>query len=63
MTRPAGRLLLQFGAAGDDVGGGRRRCARWIEQHGVPQTLYTDWKNVYVRRPTEAERCGGEPRR
>jgi transposase len=28
----------------------------WIEQHGIPQALYTDWKNVYVRRPTEAER-------
>jgi transposase len=23
---------------------------RWIEQHGVPLALYTDWKNVYARR-------------
>jgi transposase len=31
----------------------------WIEQHGIPQALYTDWKNVYARRPTEAERDTG----
>jgi transposase len=28
----------------------------WIETHGIPQALYTDWKNVYVRQPTEEER-------
>jgi transposase len=28
----------------------------WIEQYGVPLALYTDWKNVYVRAATEAER-------
>jgi transposase len=32
---------------------------RWIEQHGVPRALYTDWKNVYVRVPTEEERVTG----
>jgi transposase len=32
----------------------------WVEQHGVPQALYTDWKNVYVRKPSEAERLAGE---
>ena len=32
---------------------------RWIEQHGVPHALYTDWKNVYVRAATEAERAAG----
>jgi len=32
----------------------------WIEQYGVPQALYTDWKNVYKRQPTEAERLRGE---
>jgi transposase len=32
---------------------------RWIEQHGVPLALYTDWKNVYVRAATEAERGAG----
>jgi transposase len=28
----------------------------WIEAYGSPQALYTDWKNVYVRLPTEEER-------
>lgn len=28
----------------------------WIETYGIPQALYTDWKNVYVRPPTEEER-------
>lgn len=27
----------------------------WIETYGIPQALYTDWKNVYVRPPTEEE--------
>jgi hypothetical protein len=33
------------------------RC--WIENHGVPQALYTDWKNVYVREPTSKEILNG----
>lgn len=33
---------------------------RWIEKYGVPRALYTDWKNVYVREATEAERLAGE---
>jgi len=33
---------------------------RWIERYGVPQGLYTDWKNVYVREPTAKERVTGE---
>ena len=32
---------------------------RWIEQYGVPLALYTDWKNIYVRAATEAERAAG----
>lgn len=32
----------------------------WIAQHGVPLALYTDWKNVYVRAATEAERAAGQ---
>lgn len=31
----------------------------WIEQHGVPLALYTDWKNVYVRAPTPGEQAAG----
>lgn len=33
---------------------------RWIEQYGVPQALYTDWKTVYVRQATEAEKEAGK---
>jgi transposase len=32
---------------------------RWIEQHGVPLALYTDWKNVYVRAATATEQAAG----
>ncbi len=36
----------------------------WIEKHGIPRALYTDWKNVYKREPTERERLQGRrPRR
>lgn len=31
----------------------------WIETHGIPQALYTDWKNVYVRVATAGERAEG----
>jgi hypothetical protein len=31
----------------------------WIEDHGVPRALYTDWKNVYVRAASERERREG----
>src|ERR1700756_2723480 len=34
-------------------------CA-WIEKHGVPRALYTDWKNVYTRQATPAEQLRGE---
>jgi transposase len=32
---------------------------QWIEAHGVPLALYTDWKNVYVRAATAAEQAAG----
>jgi len=31
----------------------------WIENHGVPRALYTDWKNVYKRKATPAEQLRG----
>jgi hypothetical protein len=31
----------------------------WMAQYGVPRALYTDWKNVYKRKPTEQEREDG----
>lgn len=33
---------------------------QWIEKYGVPLALYTDWKNVYVREPTEKEQLHGK---
>jgi transposase len=32
----------------------------WITTYGVPSALYTDWKNVYVREATSAEKMKGE---
>jgi transposase len=32
----------------------------WIGRYGIPQALYTDWKNVYVRPPNPQERMRGE---
>jgi transposase len=32
----------------------------WIQHHGVPRALYTDWKNVYRRRATPSEQLRGE---
>jgi hypothetical protein len=32
----------------------------WIEKYGVPRALYTDWKNVYKRKATQAEQLRGE---
>ena len=31
----------------------------WVERYGIPHALYTDWKNVYLREPTDAERASG----
>jgi transposase len=50
-----GRVLLQF-APQETTWAAADVLRAWIEQYGVPQALYTDWKTVYVRRPTEAER-------
>lgn len=33
---------------------------RWIGKHGVPLGLYTDWKTVYVKEPTEQQLLRGE---
>jgi PAS domain-containing protein len=32
----------------------------WIQKRGVPRALYTDWKNVYKRKPTPAEQLRGQ---
>jgi transposase len=33
---------------------------QWIAKYGVPLALYTDWKNVYLREPTEKEQLHGK---
>jgi transposase len=53
-----GRLLLQF-APQETIWAAADALRAWIEQYGVPRALYTDWKNVYVRRPTDDERLAG----
>jgi len=37
-----------------------RVLRQWIDKYGVPLALYTDWKNVYVREPTEREQLHGK---
>ena len=37
-----------------------RVLRQWIAQYGVPLALYTDWKNVYLREPTEKELLHGK---
>jgi transposase len=49
-----GRSLGRFGAQ-ETIWAAVGVLRRWIEQHGIPRALYTDWKNVYVRRPTPKE--------
>jgi len=37
-----------------------RVLRQWIGKYGVPLALYTDWKNVYAREPTEKELLHGQ---
>jgi transposase len=56
-----GRTLGRFGAQ-ETIWAAVAILRAWIEQYGVPRALYTDWKNVYVRRPNQDEReTGVEP--
>src|SRR5688500_1526657 len=56
-----GRSLGRFGAQ-ETIWAAVAILRAWIEQYGVPRALYTDWKNVYVRRPNQDEReTGVEP--
>ncbi len=56
-----GRSLGRFGAQ-ETIWAAVGVLRAWIERYGIPRALYTDWKNVYVRRPNQAERdSGAEP--
>jgi transposase len=53
-SRSAGRF-----SAEETIWAAAAVLRRWIEAHGVPLALYTDWKNVYVRAATAAEQAAG----
>jgi len=56
-----GRSLGHFGAQ-ETIWAAVGILRAWIERHGIPRALYTDWKNVYVRRANQEEReTGAEP--
>src|SRR5918992_657922 len=56
-----GRSLGRFGAQ-ETIWAAVEILRAWMAQYGIPQALYTDWKNVYVRRPNQEERdSGAEP--
>ena len=56
-----GRSLGRFGAQ-ETIWAAVEILRAWIACYGIPQALYTDWKNVYVRRPNQEEReTGAEP--
>lgn len=54
-----GRTLLRFGAE-ETIWAAAGVLQSWIAAHGVPRALYTDWKNVYLRSPTNNELARGE---
>ena len=54
----SGTVHCQFSAE-ETIWAAARLLRRWIELHGVPRALYTDWKNVYVRVATEREQREG----
>ena len=53
-----GRSLGRFGAQ-ETIWAAVGVLRAWIAQYGIPRALYTDWKNVYVRRPNQEERATG----
>lgn len=56
-----GRSLGRFGAQ-ETIWAAVDLLRAWIARYGMPRALYTDWKNVYVRRPNQEEReTGAEP--
>jgi hypothetical protein len=56
-----GRSLGRFGAQ-ETIWAAVGLLRAWIARDGIPRALYTDWKNVYVRRPNQEEReTGAEP--
>jgi transposase len=53
-----GTTLAAFSAE-ETTWAAARILRMWIERYGVPRALYTDWKNVYKRKPTPKEELEG----
>ena len=53
-----GRSFGRFGAQ-ETIWAAVAVLRGWIGRYGIPRTLYTDWKNVYVRKPNQEERETG----
>lgn len=53
-----GRSLGRFGAQ-ETIWAAVGVLRAWIARYGLPRALYTDWKNVYVRRPNQEEQVTG----
>jgi len=53
-----GKSLGRFGAQ-ETIWAAVGVLRAWIERYGIPQALYTDWKNVYARGPNAEERVSG----
>ena len=53
-----GRTLLRFGEQ-ETLWAAADILKKWIERYGIPRALYTDWRNVYKRTPTEREERAG----
>ena len=49
-----GRSLGRFSAQ-ETIWAAVAVLREWMAAYGIPQALYTDWKNVYVRPPTQEE--------
>lgn len=47
--------------AGETIWAAADALRRWVEKYGIPQALYTDHKNLYVRPPSSREALRGEP--
>ena len=45
---------------GETIWAAARVLRQWIGKYGVPLALSTDWKNVYLREPTEKEQLHGK---
>ena len=60
MVDDATSTVEAYLSEGETIWAAARVLRQWIEKHGVPLALYTDWKNVYVREPTEKELLHGK---